>query len=96
MSPGCSETTSECKQLTSDPTRCWLFLGDTRQTWGGASQTCISFGGHLAVEYDRDLHNAIAQEVATAGANRGWWIGIRRYAYEYWLWSAGLPLGKHM
>ena len=86
--------TTECKRLTNDPTRCWLFLSDTKQTWGGASQNCISFGGNLAIEYDQDLHTAIAREAASYGREHNWWIGVRGTDYEHWTWNTGSHISK--
>ena len=91
-----SGVTTKCKQLTNDPTRCWLFLSDTKQTWGGASQYCISSGGNLAVEYDLDLHNAIAKEVASYGREHNWWIGVRGNDYEHWTWNTGSHISKRV
>ena len=91
-----AEATTKCKQLTNDPRRCWLFLSDTKQTWGGATQNCISFGGNLAIEYDLDLHNAIAKEVASYGREHNWWIGVRGNDHGHWTWNTGSHISKHL
>ena len=82
--------------MTSDSTRCWLFVSDVQQTWGGASQNCISFGGRLAVEYDNVVHTALMEEVKTYGVAHRWWIGVRRYLFEYWIWPNEIRMGEHV
>ena len=84
---------SDCKSLTSDSSTCWRFV-DEQKTWGEAQQSCISHGGHLAVEYSAELRQAIIAELANQPSINRWWFGLRNVNFEYWRWNFERPLGK--
>ena len=87
---------AECLHLTNVSSTCWLFVSDVAQTWGDASQTCISHGGHLAVESNGDVGDAIRQQLATMGQAVGnaFWFGLRKLTTDDgqssdWRWTSG-------
>ena len=61
--PSVLEVSSSCLHLTDNSSTCWLFIRDAVQTWGGASQSCIALGGHLAVESNATVRAAVRAEL---------------------------------
>ena len=85
----------DCKHLTDDDNTCWYFDNSVASTWGQASQTCIQHGGHLAVEQNSVMRDAIAAEVARQSQHVNWWIGVRNtFPYDDWVFNSSLSVGK--
>ena len=68
---------SECKALTNDTSRCWLFPDNDTRTWADAAQTCIGLDGHLLVFNDTELQDELKQEAENSLSVGSWWIGLK-------------------
>ena len=81
--------TSECKYLTADVFKCWIFAGNTSVTWALASEMCSVLGGRLAVDSDADTQRALTQEVARFPRSDTWWTALRRDDVDYFTSTSG-------
>ena len=51
-------------------------------------------GGHLVIEYNDALFDAISTELGNYDVWRRWWLGMRNHIYVNWEWTDGVALGN--
>ena len=84
LCPAAAELTRDCKYLTSEASRCWLFVDDAQVTWTAAAQLCAGVGGKLATEEDSAVRDALVKEMARRSSVSRWWTGLRLSALDRW------------
>ena len=85
-----------CKYLLGESHgSCWMFVSDVTLTWSGAAKECMLYGGHLAVEYNTSIHEAILNKVDDFANDVNWWIGLRHTVNAAWTWTNQQALGNY-
>uniref|UniRef100_A0A2D4NGS1 C-type lectin domain-containing protein n=1 Tax=Micrurus spixii TaxID=129469 RepID=A0A2D4NGS1_9SAUR len=69
-------------------TNCYHFSAD-QQTWEMAMSNCQSLKAHLIVIDDKN--DTDEQEFLDRLKNSSYWIGLRRYPKDKWMWINGRP-----
>ena len=72
---------------------CWLF-STVHETWSNAKATCEDYGGHLLVESDNSVTDAVITELQSHDLNLIWWIALRKKVDPIWTWPNGDAIGK--
>ena len=70
---------ADCEYLTTDPTKCLLFVDDVTSTWIEAEVTCNSLGGQLVRGHHDEIIDALSADVSRQMEK--WWIGLRGRFY---------------